>query len=92
VEADSEFAADASQLGAEVRRSGCGYDGWSTSGRVYWQRGECINSLSLSIFGSHQYLLFFFFLLLVLKLNGDRLHAPYRKRPRGWASETLVVK
>jgi hypothetical protein len=31
-------------------------------------------------------------LLLVLKFNRDRLHAPYRKRPRGWASEALVVK
>ena len=89
--ADSEFAADASQLGAKVRRSDCRYDDWPTSGRVCWQRGECINSLSLSrsplvLISTCS------FLLLVLKLNKYRLHAPYRKRPRGRASETLVVK
>lgn len=32
------------------------------------------------------------FLLLVLKLNRRRLHAPYHKWPRGWASETLVMR
>jgi len=31
-------------------------------------------------------------LFLVLELNRYRLHAPCLKRPRGWASETLVVK
>ena len=57
---------------------------------VFIGNGVSASTRTLSISSvSHQHCSF---LLLVLKLDWYRLHAPYRKRPRGWASETLAVK